>query len=82
MGPKYAWKVNGDKIKFDIASENPIHPNNANYARLDVEGGITNLINNGGNAFVNSGYDGIAVKKGEPYRFRMKAAAGRQCPST
>ncbi len=79
-GPKYAWKVNGDKINFDIASENPIHPNNANYARLDVEGGITNLINNGGNAFVNSGYDGIAVKKGEPYRFRMKARSGKTMP--
>ena len=27
-GPAYAWSVNGDKIDFTIATDDPIHPNN------------------------------------------------------
>lgn len=79
-GHSYAWKVEGDKIGFTVQTENPIHPNNPHYARLDVKGGIATLINNGGNAFVNSGYDGIALKKGEPYRLRMKARSNSKMP--
>ena len=79
-GPKYAWSVNGDKIGFEIATENPIHPNNPHYARLDVQGGIATLVNNGGNAFVNSGWDGIPLKKGENYRFRVKARCDKNMP--
>lgn len=79
-GPKYAWNVIGDNIGFEIASDNPIHPNNPNYARLDVKGGITTLVNNGGNAFVNSGFDGITLKKGEPYRLRLKARSSKKMP--
>lgn len=79
-GPSYAWSVSGDKIDFSIATDNPIHPNNPHFARLDVKGGIATLINNGGNAFVNSGYDGIALKKGEPYRLRFKARVNSKMP--
>ena len=79
-GPTYAWSVTGDKIGFDIATKDPIHPNNPHYARLDVKGGIATLINNGGNAFINSGFDGITVKKGEPYRFRLKARSDKKMP--
>lgn len=79
-GPKYAWTVEGDKIDFEISEENPIHQNNPHFARLDVKGGIATLVNNGGNAFVNSGYDGIPLKKGEPYRFRLKARASKNMP--
>lgn len=79
-GPEYAWKVEGDKIDFSISTDEPIHPNNPHFARLNVKGGIATLINNGGNAFVNSGFDGIAVKKGEPYRLRLKARSTKKMP--
>ena len=79
-GPEYAWKVEGDKIDFTISTDEPIHPNNPHFARLNVKGGIATLVNNGGNAFVNSGFDGIAVKKGEPYRLRLKARSTKKMP--
>lgn len=79
-GPGYAWRVEGDKIDFNISTDNPIHPNNPHFARLDVKGGIATMINNGGNAFVNSGYDGIPLKKGEPVRFRLKARSTKKMP--
>lgn len=79
-GPDYAWKVEGDKIDFSISTDEPIHPNNPHFARLNVKGGIATLVNNGGNAFVNSGFDGIAVKKGEPYRLRLKARSTKKMP--
>ena len=79
-GPEYAWKVEGDKIDFSISTDEPIHPNNPHFARLNVKGGIATLVNNGGNAFVNSGFDGIAVKKGEPYRLRLKARSTKKMP--
>ena len=79
-GPKYGWSVTGDKIGFSISTDNPIHTNNPHFARLEVQGGIATLVNNGGNAFVNSGYDGIAVSKGEPYRLRLKARSTKKMP--
>ena len=79
-GSEYAWKVEGDKIDFSISTDEPIHSNNPHFARLNVKGGIATLINNGGNAFVNSGFDGIAVKKGEPYRLRLKARSTKKMP--
>lgn len=79
-GPEYAWSVLGDKIGFSIATDEPLHPNNPHFARLDVKGGIATMINNGGNAFVNSGFDGITVKKGEPYRLRFKARVNKKMP--
>lgn len=79
-GPSYAWSVTGDKIDFSIATDDPIHPNNPHYARLDVKGGIATMVNNGGNAFVNSGYDGITLTKGEPYRLRFKARVNKKMP--
>ncbi len=79
-GPAYGWKVVGDKIDFAISTDDPIHPNNPHYARLDVKGGIATLINNGGNAFINSGYDGISVTKGDHYRLRFKARTSKKMP--
>lgn len=79
-GPGFAWRVEGDKIDFSIATDDPIHPNNPHYAKLDVRGGIATLINNGGNAFVNSGYDGISVTKGDHYRLRFKARVNKRMP--
>ncbi|MBD5356004.1 MAG: alpha-L-arabinofuranosidase [Bacteroides sp.] len=79
-GPKYAWSVNGDKIDFEITTDDPIHPNNPHYARLNVKGGIATMINNGGNAFVNSGFDGITLKKGEAYKLKFKARCDKKMP--
>lgn len=79
-GPKYAWTVNGDKIDFEISTDDPIHANNPHYARLDVKGGIATIVNNGGNAFVNSGFDGITLEKGAPYRLRLKARSDKRMP--
>lgn len=79
-GPEYAWSVTGDKIGFSIETEDPVHPNNPHFARLDVKGGVTTLVNGGGNALVNSGYDGIPLVKGEPYRLRLKARSSRKIP--
>lgn len=77
-GPQFAWTVNGDKIDFSIATDDPIHTNNPHYARLDVKGGIATLVNNGGNAFVNSGFNGITLKRGEPYRLKFKARCDKK----
>lgn len=74
-GPGYAWSVTGDKIKFDIKDDSPLHPANPHYARVEMNGGLVTALNDGRNAFVNSGYDGITLAKGEPYRLRFKARA-------
>jgi alpha-L-arabinofuranosidase len=58
---KYAWSVKGGNAKFIIDSLAPIHAHNSHYAVLDVNGQ--------GASLVNSGFDGIAVKKGEGYHF-------------
>ena len=61
----YAWTITGNNASLSIQTENPIHPNNANYAVV----GITAP----GAALVNSGWDGIAVKQGDKYDFLMFA---------
>lgn len=48
---------------WTIESENPLHVNNSHYSRLD-----TRIV---GQALFNSGYDGIAVRKGEKYDFSV-----------
>ncbi len=60
---KYAWSVKGDGAAFSIATDNPIHPNNPHYAVLDVR--------QTGAALVNTGWDGILVRKGEKYDFSL-----------
>ncbi len=79
-GPQYAWSVTGDKIDFSIETYDPVHENNPHYARLNVQGGIATMVNNGGNAFINSGFDGISLQKGEPYRLRFKARCDKKMP--
>lgn len=63
-----AWKIS-DKNAGTIAIEHssPIHPNNPNYAQFTVK--------RKGVALINSGYDGIAIKKGERYDFSMRVRA-------
>ncbi len=65
----YSWQEanRSGAGKFSIASEQPIHPNNPNYVRLE----ITSAGN--GYGLVNSGFDGIAVQQGKKYLFALHA---------
>ncbi len=56
-----AWYVAGD-VSFSIDTVNALHPNNKHYALVHF---------NGDGAFVNEGFDGIAIKKGEKYNFSL-----------
>ncbi|MBC7948546.1 MAG: carbohydrate binding domain-containing protein [Chitinophagaceae bacterium] len=58
---KHAWSTKGDSTAFTIDSLSPVHPNNPHYAVLEVK--------QSGISLVNSGFDGIAVKKSEAYDF-------------
>ena len=61
----YAWSLKGDNATFTIDSVAPVHANNLHYAVLDTK--IP------GAALVNTGFDAIAVKKGELYDFSLFA---------
>lgn len=61
----YAWTVNGSGATFRIDSVQPVHANNPHYAVFTSE--------NGQAALVNSGFDGIALKKNDAYNFSMFA---------
>lgn len=58
----HSWSVRGENGKLSIATENPIHSNNSHYAVFEVNMPAEVSL-------VNSGFDGIAVKKGEKYDF-------------
>jgi len=51
---------------IEIATENPLHPNNPHYAMV------------GPDTLWNEGWDGIAVEKGSKYDFSMYVRAGGQ----
>lgn len=59
----YSWSLKGDNASFIIDSVASVHPNNLHYAVLDIK--------KPGAALVNTGFDGIAVKKGERYDFSV-----------
>ena len=59
----YAWSITGNNASFSISEAHPIHPNNPHYAILDIQ--------QPGAALINTGFDGIVVKKGEKYDFSM-----------
>lgn len=65
-GPAYGWKLidtYGYDKNMDFNNENPIHENNSTYLTISNEPVEQTLI--------NSGFDGISLKKGEKYRFSM-----------
>ena len=68
---RYAWSLRGEQASFRVDSVSPVHPHNPHYALVSVS--------SPGAALVNSGFDGIAVKKGEGYSLSLfvKAAAGK-----
>jgi len=57
-----AWSATGG-LSFVIDSSAPVHVNNRHYAVLKTT--------DGRGVMTNSGFDGIAVKKGEAYRFNI-----------
>lgn len=61
----YAWSLEGNG-SWTIAEDAPIHANNSHYAVVDIP-------QSGNVALVNSGFDGIVVRKGEKYDFSLFA---------
>lgn len=59
----HSWSLKGDNATFEIATENPIHTNNAHYAVLRVT--------QPGATLVNEGFDRIPLKKGEKYNLSL-----------
>ena len=64
--PSYGWTLK-EKGAMYIETADPIHANNPHYAVLDIK--------QPGAALVNSGFDGIVLKKGEKYDFSLYARA-------
>jgi alpha-L-arabinofuranosidase len=61
----YSWSLKGTQGSFTIDSASPIHNNNPHYAVLDVTAA--------GTALVNTGFDGIPVKKGDKFNCSLFA---------
>lgn len=57
----FSWSLSDEETIFSIDSILPIHPNNLHYAVLDVKVP--------GAALTNTGFDGMALKRGESYTF-------------
>ena len=57
--PLTAWKTEGEGLIVEIGTENPIHANNSHYATLVTE--------QTGGRLINTGWDGIALQKGQKY---------------
>ncbi len=53
------WELKGNGTTWDIATDQPIHKNNAHYAVLTTTAA--------GASLRNDGFDGIVVRKGEKY---------------
>lgn len=59
----YAWNLKGEGTTMEIATANPIHANNPHYVVLDAK--------QPGASFVNSGFDGIVLRKGDKYTLSL-----------
>ncbi|MBR3454727.1 MAG: alpha-N-arabinofuranosidase [Bacteroidaceae bacterium] len=75
-GPTTAWKIirPGHSLgNVENRMDNPLHPNNANYLRLNVERVKEYYDYNGWKGFglQNDGYDGIFVKAGAEFDFSV-----------
>lgn len=73
-GPEYAWSKRGTGMDMSIRTANPLHRNNPHYVRLNVADA------KGNGTLVNDGWDGIALKHGEKYRFTIKARSNVKMP--
>lgn len=63
---KSYWTIS-DGAKMDIYTDNPIHANNAHYAKVST-GSKSGYV-------TNEGFDGIVIKKGDKYKFNVFARA-------
>lgn len=63
------WETSGG-AKMDIETLNPIHANNANYAKITTENAVGSVS--------NCGFDGIVLKKGDKYLFNVFARAAKK----
>ena len=64
----YAWHIVGDiegLLTHTLGKENPIHENNPSYLKVHIESAGTGI------GIANEGFEGIAIKEGERYRFSM-----------
>lgn len=61
----YSWSVTGEGAHFRVDSIQSLHVNNPHYAVFTTE--------NSGAVLINTGFDGIAVKKGDAYNFSLFA---------
>lgn len=61
----FAWTLDGGG-SWKISTDRPIHANNSHYA-------VVTMPEAGKTALVNSGYDGIVVRKGEKFDFSLFA---------
>lgn len=61
----HSWTLKGDNASFSIDTDLPVHANNPHYAKLKIT--------SPGAAFINAGFDGIAVKKGQAYNLSLFA---------
>lgn len=64
-GPAYAWSLTeaGKPVELTIVTADPIHANNSHYITIPEATATRQL--------VNTGYDGITVRKGVDYRLSM-----------
>ncbi|MCM1313720.1 MAG: alpha-N-arabinofuranosidase [Bacteroides sp.] len=75
-GPGTAWRMirPGHSLgNLTVKQQSPIHPNNPNYMRIDVERTRRFRDYDGWSGFglQNDGYGGMSVKKGETYDFSV-----------
>lgn len=73
-GPGTAWKMirPGHSLGWlEVRNDNPVHPNNATYMRLNIERTKEYSDYRGWKGFgiQNDGFDGFSVKAGEKYDF-------------
>lgn len=77
-GPGTAWRVIRPGHSLGLVQalqQSPIHPNNPNYMRLNIErvGHYYDFDGWTGFGLENNGFDGISVKKGAKYDFSLFA---------
>lgn len=61
----YAWTLKGEGTRMAVETAEPLHANNPHYVVLDTK--------TPGASLINSGFDGIVVRKGEKYDFSVFA---------
>ena len=59
----YAWTLKGEGTRMAVETAEPLHANNPHYVVLDTK--------TPGASLINSGFDGIVVRKGEKYDFSV-----------